>query len=126
WVIDGQKMFTTNGHVTDYVCLLARTNPDVARHRGLTTFLVPLGQPGIEAQGVYTLSGERTNITFYADVRLDDRWRIGEVDKGWGVLMLSLQDEHSTGFSSHLARFFDETEAWAVDEDASGRRPIDD
>jgi alkylation response protein AidB-like acyl-CoA dehydrogenase len=123
WVIDGQKMFTTNGHVTDYVFLLARTNPDLARHRGLTTFLVPLDQPGVEAQAVYTLSGERTNITFYADVHLDDRWRIGEVDRGWDALMLSLQAEHSVGFSVHLARLMDETEAWAFEAPAPGEEP---
>ena len=126
WVVDGQKMFTTNGHVTDYVFLLARTNPDVPNHRGLTTFLVPLDTPGIQAQAVYTLSGERTNIMYYDGVRLDDRWRIGEVDDGWGVLMLFLQDEHSAGFSAHLARLLDETEAWAHDPAGDGTRPIDD
>jgi alkylation response protein AidB-like acyl-CoA dehydrogenase len=126
WVIDGQKMFTTNGHITDYVFLLTRTNPDVPNHKGLTTFLVPLDHPGIEAQAVYTLSGERTNIMFYSDVRLPDRWRIGEVDGGWGVLMLSLQDEHSKGFSSHLARLLDETEAWSAEPGPTGSRPIDD
>ena len=61
-------MFTTNAHVTDYVFLLARTDPDERSTTGLTTFLVPLDQPGFEAQAVYTLSGERTNITFYSDL----------------------------------------------------------
>jgi alkylation response protein AidB-like acyl-CoA dehydrogenase len=127
WIIDGQKMFTTNGHITDYVFLLARTNPDVANHKGLTTFLVPLDSPGFEAQAVYTLSGERTNITFYSDLRLDDRWRIGDVDGGWGALMISLQDEHSFGFSPNLGRQLDAVEAWAAEPDPiTGRRPIDD
>jgi alkylation response protein AidB-like acyl-CoA dehydrogenase len=127
WVIDGQKMFTTNGHICDYVFLLARTNPDVANHKGLTTFLVPLDLPGFEAQAVYTLSGERTNITFYSDLRLDDRWRIGDVDGGWGALMISLQDEHSFGFSPNLGRQLDAVEAWARQPDpATGWRPIDD
>jgi alkylation response protein AidB-like acyl-CoA dehydrogenase len=113
WIVDGQKMFTTNGHVTDYVFLLARTNPDVPNHRGLTTFLVPTDHPGVEAQAVRTVSGERTNIMFFADVHLDDEWRIGEVDRGWDALMLSLQDEHSASFSPHLARLLGEVEAWA-------------
>jgi 3-oxocholest-4-en-26-oyl-CoA dehydrogenase alpha subunit len=127
WVIDGQKMFTTNGHVTDYVFLLARTNVDVPNHRGLTTFLVPLDLAGIDVQAVYTLSGERTNITFYSEVRVPDRWRIGEVDGGWGALMLSLQDEHSFGFSPHLEHLLDEVEAWAFEAAAgSGVRPIED
>ena len=123
WVIDGQKMFTTNGHVTDYVFLLARTNPDVPRHRGLTTFLVPLDRPGIEVQAVYTLSGERTNITFYSEVHLEDRWRIGDVDAGWSALMLSLQDEHSVGFSAHLDRLLEDAEAWAQEPPEPGEPP---
>lgn len=113
WIIDGQKMFTTNGHVTDYVFLLTRTNPDVPRHRGLTTFLVPLDRPGIEVQAVHTLSGERTNITFYDGVQVEDRWRIGDVDAGWSALMLSLQDEHSASFSGHLARLLEAAEGCA-------------
>jgi alkylation response protein AidB-like acyl-CoA dehydrogenase len=126
WVIDGSKMFTTNGHLTDYAFLLTRSNPDVPNHKGLTTFLVPLDLPGVEVQAVYTLSGERTNITFYSGVRLPDRWRIGDVDGGWGVLMLSLQDEHSAFFSAHLDRLLEETEAWAAEPAPDGRRPIDD
>jgi len=91
WVIDGQKMFTTNAHVVKYVFLLTRTHRDVPNHRGLTTFLVPLDSPGVEIQAVQTLSGERTNITFYSGVRLDDSWRIGDVDRGWQSLMIALR-----------------------------------
>jgi alkylation response protein AidB-like acyl-CoA dehydrogenase len=125
WVIDGQKMFTTNGHVADYVFLLVRTDPDSERHRGLTTFLVPLDRPGIEVQAVHTLSGERTNITFYADVFVEDRWRISEVGAGWRSLMLALQDEHSAPFSPHLARMVDETERWAAEPGTDGTAPLD-
>jgi alkylation response protein AidB-like acyl-CoA dehydrogenase len=127
WVINGSKMFTTNAHIGDYVFLLARTNTEVAKHKGLTTFLVPLDQPGIEVQAVTTLSGERTNITYYNDVRVDDRWRIGEVDGGWRVMTASLQDEHSSGFGAPLARLLDEAEAWALEaRDAEGRARIED
>jgi 3-oxocholest-4-en-26-oyl-CoA dehydrogenase alpha subunit len=121
WVINGSKMFTTNAHIADYVFLLTRTNTGVAKHKGLTTFLVPMKQPGVEVQAVYTLSGERTNITYYNDVRVHDRWRIGEVDGGWRVMTASLQDEHSAGFGSHIGRLLEETEAWAADT-----RRIDD
>lgn len=118
WIIDGQKMFTTNAHVADHVFLLARTDPASERHRGLTTFLVPLGSPGVEVQAVVTLSGERTNITYYSDVRIDDRWRISDEGDGWRSLMLALQDEHSAPFSPHLARLLDEVERWAARSDA--------
>jgi alkylation response protein AidB-like acyl-CoA dehydrogenase len=123
WVIDGQKMFTTNAHICDYVFLLARTDPAATRHAGLTTLLVPLDHPGIEVQPVFTLSGERTNITYYTDVRIDDRWRIGEVNRGWQTLMLALQDEHSAGFTPHLARVLGAVERWASSTTDDGGRP---
>jgi len=127
WIINGQKMFTTNAHIGDYVFLLARTNSDVAKHKGLTTFLVPLKHPGVDVQAVFTLSGERTNITYYSDVRIPDAWRIGEVDGGWRVMTVSLQDEHSTGFSSRIQSLLEHTEAWAAEAtDHDGRPRIDD
>ncbi len=115
WVINGSKMFTTNAHIADYVFLLTRTNPDVAKHKGLTTFLVPLDSPGVEVQAVFTLSGERTNITYYHDVRVPDSARIGDVDGGWRVMTGSLQDEHSAGFGHRISRLLGEVEGWAED-----------
>lgn len=124
WIIDGQKMFTTNGHLADYVFLLVRTDPESERHRGLTTFLVPLDRDGVEAQAVHTLSGERTNITFYDEVFVEDRWRISEVGAGWHSLMLALQDEHSAPFVPHLARILEATERWARTPGADGFVPL--
>lgn len=115
WLINGSKMFTTNGHIADYIFLLARTDPDKPKHKGLTMFLVPCAVDGFEAQAVWTLSGERTNITFFSDVRIGDEWRIGEVDGGWQVLGLSLQDEHASGWGPHLARLLHHAENWAHD-----------
>lgn len=113
WVINGSKMFTTNGHVADYVFLLARTDSQQSKHQGLTMFLVPTDSEGFAAQAIWTLSGERTNITFYADVRISDDWRIGEVDDGWRVIGLSLQDEHASGWGPHLGRLLHHAEQWA-------------
>ncbi|MGZ4692331.1 MAG: acyl-CoA dehydrogenase family protein [Acidimicrobiales bacterium] len=127
WVINGQKMFTTNAHIGDYVFLLARTNPDVPKHKGLTMFLVPLKHPGVEVQAVFTMSGERTNITYYSDVRIPDASRIGDVDGGWRVMTVSLQDEHSAGFGSRIASLLGNTEAWAAEAtDAEGNPRLDD
>ncbi|OHV32275.1 MULTISPECIES: acyl-CoA dehydrogenase family protein [Pseudofrankia] len=127
WFVNGQKMFTTNGHITDYIFLLTRSRPDGPKHAGLTMFLVRLDQPGIEVQAVYTLSGERTNIIYLSDVVVEDRWRIGEVDGGWRALMIALQDEHSVPFSPHLARLLEAVEEWAhergrIDEPDVGER----
>lgn len=128
WVINGSKMFTTNAQIGDYVYLLTRTNPDVPKHRGLTTFLVPLDRPGIEVQAVYTLSGERTNITYYNDVRVPDSARIGDVDGGWRVLTSSLMDEQAASFAPWIARLLEEVEAWAIEtgriDDAGARERL--
>ena len=93
WVITGQKMWTTMAHVSDWVILLTRTNPDVPRHKGLTMFLVPMDTQGIEVQPVPTMATERTNATFYDGVRVGDEWRLGEVDGGWAVMGVALAFE---------------------------------
>jgi alkylation response protein AidB-like acyl-CoA dehydrogenase len=113
WTINGSKMFTTNAHIADYVFMLARTNPDVSKHRGLTTFLVPLDQPGVEVQAVRTMSGERTNITYYNDVFVSDKWRIGEVDGGWAVMATAFLTEHSASFHAEQWRLLEAFENWA-------------
>ncbi len=94
WVINGQKMFTTGAHNRQYVFLLTNTDPGARKHRSLTMFLVPLNTPGIEIQGLRTVDGERTNITYYTDVRVPDRYRLGEVNDGWRVLSGPLAAEH--------------------------------
>ena len=127
WLITGQKMFTTNAQEADYVFLLARTNPDVAKHKGLTTFLVPLRQPGVEIQPVYTMSGERTNLTFYSDVRVSDSLRIGEVDGGWHVMTVGLTFERSLPQGGDSTRLLQAMEHWASNAtDATGRKRADD
>ncbi len=93
WVIDGSKMWTTLAHVSDYVLLLTRTDPEVAKHRGLTFFAVPLDLPGIEIQPVRTMGTERSNATFYDSVRVHDRYRVGDVNGGWEVMKTALKYE---------------------------------
>lgn len=95
WKIDGQKIFTTAANLADYVFLLARTNTEVAKHAGLTLFLLPMHLPGIEVHPVHTLQDERTNITYFADVRVPDRYRVGAVDGGTSVMSATLELEHS-------------------------------
>ncbi|HJR26985.1 MAG TPA: acyl-CoA dehydrogenase family protein, partial [Acidimicrobiales bacterium] len=105
WVIDGQKMFTTMAHEAHYVFLLCRSNLDVPKHKGLTMFLVPMDTPGIEITPVQTMGGERTNITFYNEVRVPDSCRVGEVDDGWDVMHAALVYERNSanwGEPNHL------------------------
>ena len=96
WIINGSKMFTSNAHNAHYVFLITNTDPDGPKHKSLTMFLVPLDTPGVEIQGIRTIDGDRTNITYYSDVRIPDRYRIGEVNGGWTVLRGALDQEHGT------------------------------
>ncbi|WP_068176796.1 acyl-CoA dehydrogenase family protein [Mycobacterium sp. UM_CSW] len=94
WIINGSKMFTSNAQNARYVFLLTNTDPQGPKHKNLTMFLVPLDSPGIEIQPIRTLDGDRTNIVFYSDVRVDDLYRIGEVNGGWTVMRAALDSEH--------------------------------
>src|SRR4051812_8775805 len=113
WTINGQKMFTTLAHEARYVFLLTRTNTEVAKHKGLTMFVVPMGQAGISITPVHTMGGERTNITYYDDVKVDDRYRVGEVDGGWAVMMTALVFERNSAWYGELVRLLDHGLGWA-------------
>jgi 3-oxochol-4-en-24-oyl-CoA dehydrogenase len=121
WVIDGQKMFTTLAHESAYVFLLTRTNTELPKHRGLTMFLVPMGSPGIEVRAMHTLGGERTNVTFYNEVRVPDSARVGEVDGGWDVMAVALAFERQPAANGETRRLFARALAWA-----QGSGTIDD
>jgi 3-oxocholest-4-en-26-oyl-CoA dehydrogenase alpha subunit len=141
WVINGSKMFTSNAHNAKYVFLLTNTDPDGPKHKNLTMFLVPLDTPGVDIQPIRTVDGDRTNIVFYSDVRIDDRYRIGPVNGGWGVLRGALDEEHGTAakeddglqriavMHEHLvlmAEAIDDIAACVSQERPDGRRLIDD
>ncbi|HLM16206.1 MAG TPA: acyl-CoA dehydrogenase family protein, partial [Acidimicrobiia bacterium] len=127
WVINGQKMFTTLAHEATYVFLLTRTNPDVPKHQGLTMFLVPLDSPGVEIHPVHTMGGERTNATFYSEVRVPDSMRVGEVDGGWDVMTVALTFERGGFALSEADRVWQRTVDWATTTRRSdGTRVIDD
>jgi alkylation response protein AidB-like acyl-CoA dehydrogenase len=102
WRIEGTKMFTSGANLSDYVLMLCRTNPDVPKHKGLTMFIVPLKAEGVTIQPVHTFQDERTNITFYDNVRIPDSWRLGEVDGGVRTMSLALELEHGGGFDGPM------------------------
>ena len=94
WIVNGSKMFTTGAHNCKYTFLITNTDPDAPKHKSLTMFLVPLDLPGVEIQGIRTVDGDRTNIVYYSDVRVDDKYRMGEVNGGWTVVREPLDAEH--------------------------------
>jgi alkylation response protein AidB-like acyl-CoA dehydrogenase len=129
WIITGQKMFTTLAHESAYVFLLTRTNPDVPKHQGLTTFLVPLDPTSIELRRIDTLGSERTNVLYLDDLRVGDETRIGEVDGGWTVMATMLGLEHGATWAPDLRRMLDKVVALlhapeAGDLDASLDDPL--
>lgn len=126
WVIDGQKMFTTMAHEAHYVFLLARSNPDAPKHKGLTMFLVPMDTPGIEITPVETMGGERTNITFYSEVRVPDSARVGQVDGGWAVMHAALVYERTSANWGEPHHLVESVARWALDAGPDGTRPFDD
>lgn len=101
WVINGSKMFTTGAHNCQYVFLITNTDPEAPKHKSLTMFLVPLDLPGIEIQGIRTVDGDRTNIVYYSDVRVDDKYRLGDVNGGWTVVREPLDAEHGAVAAAH-------------------------
>jgi 3-oxocholest-4-en-26-oyl-CoA dehydrogenase alpha subunit len=141
WVINGSKMFTSNAHNAKYVFLLTNTDPGAPKHKNLTMFLVPLDSPGVEIQPIRTIDGDRTNVVFYSDVRVDDKYRIGDVNGGWAVLRAALDVEHGTVdgdddglqkiavMTEHamlMAEAIDRIAALVAQPDADGRRLLDD
>ncbi|HLN15625.1 MAG TPA: acyl-CoA dehydrogenase family protein [Acidimicrobiales bacterium] len=86
WVLNGSKVWTTGAWWSDWALCLARTNWDVPKHRGLTVFVLPIHQPGIEVHQIEMLNGARDFCQeFISDVRIPDADRVGEVDEGWTV-----------------------------------------
>jgi alkylation response protein AidB-like acyl-CoA dehydrogenase len=86
WVLNGSKIWTTGAWWSDWALCLARTNWDVPKHRGLTVFMLPIHQAGIEVHRIEMLNGSKEFCQeFLTDVRVPDRDRIGAVDDGWTV-----------------------------------------
>jgi alkylation response protein AidB-like acyl-CoA dehydrogenase len=86
WVLNGSKIWTTGAWWSDWALCLARTNWDVPKHRGLTVFIFPIDQPGIELHRIEMLNGNKEFCQeFMTDLRVPDTDRVGEVDQGWTV-----------------------------------------
>jgi alkylation response protein AidB-like acyl-CoA dehydrogenase len=96
WVINGQKVWNSGAHYSDYGLLLARTDPDVPKHKGLTMFWVDMTAPGVEARPIHMMSGDSEfNEVFLTDVRIKDSQRVGAVGEGWKVTVTTLMNERA-------------------------------
>lgn len=94
WVVNGQKVWTSGAHLSDFGILLTRTDPNVPKHKGLTMFFLDMKLPGIEVRPIKQASGgSGFNEVFFTDVRIPDNQRLGEVGKGWQTALTTLMNE---------------------------------
>jgi alkylation response protein AidB-like acyl-CoA dehydrogenase len=97
WVIRGQKVWTSLGDVAAFGLLLARTDPDVPKHRGITAFVLPMTQPGVTVRPLRQITGDAEfSEVFLDDARIDDSLRLGSVDDGWRVAISVLMNERQS------------------------------
>jgi alkylation response protein AidB-like acyl-CoA dehydrogenase len=94
WVINGQKIWTSGAHLSDFGIIVVRTDPNVPKHEGLTFFFLDMKSPGIDIRPIHQMSGTRHfNEVFFTDVRVPDTQRLGQVGQGWRVSLTTLMNE---------------------------------
>jgi alkylation response protein AidB-like acyl-CoA dehydrogenase len=94
WIVNGQKVWTTGAHFSDWGILIVRTDPNVAKHKGLTMFFLDMKSPGVEVRPIRQASGESGfNEVYFTDVRIPDAQRLGKVGDGWNVSLTTLMNE---------------------------------
>jgi len=132
WVLNGQKIWTSAGHLADHIFTLARTDPDAPKHKGISFLLVPMEQPGVEVRPIEMLSGDSEfNEIFYTDARCPKDNVVGGVNNGWAVAMSLLGFERgeaaATGpirFEAELYRLIDLARERGVSDDPIIRQRI--
>jgi len=94
WIINGQKVWTSLAHKSRWGMLVARTDPDKPKHRGMTYFVVDMKSPGIEIRPLYQITGvAEFNEVFFTDAKVPDSHRLGERGNGWNVAITTLMNE---------------------------------
>ncbi|WP_243788314.1 acyl-CoA dehydrogenase family protein [Saccharopolyspora gloriosae] len=124
WVINGQKTWCSNAHISDHILLTVRTTPGGTKHEGLTQFMVPTDAPGLEIHGIDTMGGREVNDLYFTDCFLPDDAVVGTVDQGWKQLMAGLNLERMILAALMLGtarRAFDDTVAYVKEREQFGR-----
>jgi alkylation response protein AidB-like acyl-CoA dehydrogenase len=127
YVINGQKVFTTNADFADFVWLAARTDPDAPKHKGISVFMVALDTPGISVEPLMTMGGERTNYTFFDNVRVPAECIVGEENQGWKYMTTQLSFERvALVASAPMRRNIEQTIQWAKETVRDGKPVIEE
>jgi len=127
WVVNGQKIWTTGAHFCDWGILVVRTDPTVAKHSGLTFFVVDMHAPGVEVRPITQINrGQGFNEVFFSDVRIPDSQRISEVGNGWAVSITTLMNERSSIGGSGGAGGMRDLFRLAEEVEIDGRPAIED
>ena len=96
WRVEGQKVWTSAAHRARYGLLLARTDPDVPKHKGMTYFVIDMHAPGVEVRPLRQMNGESEfNEVYLHEAYIPDDWRLGEVGSGWSVATTTLMNERN-------------------------------
>lgn len=128
YVINGQKIWTTAAHIASDIFMLVRTDPDVAKWKGISCILLPMDTPGIEIQPIPNLSGKVSfNQVFFNDVRTPATNRLGAEGEGWRVVMGALANERSgISESTEMLRHLDDIRELARNAKRNGRPALED
>ncbi|MFE4953207.1 acyl-CoA dehydrogenase family protein [Streptomyces sp. NPDC056653] len=129
WVIDGQKIFTSNAQNADWIWLACRTDPDAAKHKGISIILVPTDAPGFTWTPIETVGGLTTTATYYDGIRVPAANLVGEENDGWGLITNQLNHERVAlaAIGMQAEEFYEAALAHARTPDpVSGRRPVDE
>ena len=126
YVVSGQKIFTTGGHDADYIWLACRTDPDAARHKGISILIVDTRDPGYSWTPIITHDGaHHVNVTYYDGVRVPVSMRVGEENGGWRLVTEQLNHERvMLGPAGRLAALYDRVRAWADGQAGPDGRPL--
>ncbi len=127
YVINGQKIYTSLAGDADYIWLATRTDPEVAKHKGISIFIVPMDTPGIKVVPMHLLGDHNINYTFYEDVRVPASNLVGSENQGWSLITNQLNHERVTLCSPGIIeRALADVRAWAqATKLADGRRVVD-